>query len=241
MARDRRRVLLKLSGEALMGDNAYGIDPKTLDYYCEQLIEVMSSGCQVAVVIGGGNIFRGVSLAASGMNRVSADHMGMLATVINGLALQDNLERRGIAVRLQSGLRIGHAIEPFSHKHALHHLEHNRLVIFVAGTGSPFFSTDTAASLRAAEIEADLLVKATKVDGVYSADPLSNPNATRYDVLSFSAILEQQLGVMDAAAIALCRENDIPLRVCDVQSPGNLLAVVNGEHVGTLVNREGKL
>ncbi len=224
-----------------MGDHAYGIDPKTLDYYCEQVAEVVTTGCQVAVVIGGGNIFRGVSSAASGMNRVNADHMGMLATVINGLALQDNLERRGIAVRLQSGLKIGYAIEPFSHKHALHHLECNRVMIFVAGTGSPFFSTDTAASLRAAEIEADLLVKATKVDGVYSADPLSNPKATRYDVLSYNAVLEQQLGVMDAAAVALCRENDIPLRVCDVQSPGNLLAAVSGEHVGTLINREGKL
>lgn len=224
-----------------MGDSAYGIDPKTLDYYCEQLMEVVASGCQVAVVIGGGNIFRGVSSAAAGMNRVNADHMGMLATVINGLALQDNLERRGVAVRLQSGLKIGNAIEPFSHKRALYHLEHKRLVIFVAGTGSPFFSTDTAASLRAAEIEADLLVKATKVDGVYSADPLSNPKATRYDVLSYDAVLEQQLGVMDATAIALCRENNIPLRVCDIHSPGNLLAVVKGEHVGTLVNREGKL
>jgi len=240
LATGYRRVLLKLSGEALMGGRGHGIDPDALTFYCDQVGNVVETGCELGIVIGGGNIFRGLAGAAGGMDRVSADYMGMLATVINGLALQDALGRRGIAVRVQSGLPLGQVVEPYVHRRALRHLAKGRVVIFVAGTGSPFFSTDTAASLRAAEIGADLLIKATKVDGVYSADPLSNPGAKRYDVLSYDSVLEQQLAVMDAAAIALCRENSIPLRVCDVNQPGSLVAVVRGEPVGTLVNDTGK-
>lgn len=223
-----------------MGGRSHGIDPAALKFYCDQLAAVTGQGSELGVVIGGGNIFRGLAGAAGGMDRVSADYMGMLATVMNGLALQDALERRGVPVRVQSGLPLGQVVEPYIQRRALRHLALGRVVIFVAGTGNPFFTTDTAASLRAAEIGAELLVKATKVDGVYSADPLSNPDAKRYDVLSYDAVLEQRLGVMDAAAIALCRENRIPLRVCDVNEPGSLLAVVRGEHVGTLINSKGE-
>jgi uridylate kinase len=236
-----RRVLLKLSGEALMGADAFGINAQAIDAIAAEVASVAASGVQTAIVVGGGNIFRGMGPAARDMDRVAADYMGMLATVMNGLALQDRLERAGVAARVQSALAVANVVEPYVRRTAVEHLEAGRVVIFVAGTGNPFFTTDTAASLRAVEMQAQLLVKATKVDGVYTADPVSNPDAKRYDVLSYDTALEQRLGVMDATAIALCRENNMPIRVCSINEPDSMLRIVRGDDVGTLVNREGRL
>ncbi|MFO7305255.1 MAG: UMP kinase [Gammaproteobacteria bacterium] len=230
-----RRILLKLSGEALMGDEDYGIDPKMLKRVASEIREVVNLGMQVAVVIGGGNIFRGAGLARAGMDRVTGDHMGMLATVMNSLAMQDALESLGLYARVMSAIRINEVCEEYIRRRAIRHLEKGRVVILAAGTGNPFFTTDTAASLRAIEIGADLLLKATKVNGIYTDDPLRNPNATRYSRLTFDKVLADRLNVMDATAIVMCRDNNVPLRVFDLTKPGELLRIVRGEDVGTLV------
>ena len=233
-----RRILLKLSGEALMGDEDYGIDPNMLKRVAMEIREVMSLGMQVAVVIGGGNIFRGAGLARAGMDRVTGDHMGMLATVINSLAMQDAVEALGMYARVMSAIRINEVCEEYIRRRAVRHLEKGRVCILAAGTGNPFFTTDTAASLRAIEINADLLLKATKVDGIYSDDPLKTPAARRYTRLTFDKVLMDRLNVMDATAIVMCRDNNLPLRVFDLTRPGELLRIVRGEDVGTLVTNE---
>jgi uridylate kinase len=230
-----KRILVKLSGEALLGGAEYGIDPAMLRRVAMELQEVVALGVQVAVVIGGGNIFRGAGLARAGMDRVTADQMGMLATVMNALAMQDAIESLGFHARVMSAIRINEVAEDFIRRRAVRHLEKGRIVIFAAGTGNPFFTTDTAASLRAIEIGADLLIKATKVNGVYSDDPVKNPAATRYKHLTFDRVLDDRLSVMDATAIVLCRDNNLPLRVFNLGNPGDLLRVVKGEDVGTLV------
>ena len=230
-----RRILVKLSGEALMGDSDYGIDPAFLKRLASEIASVRELGVEVAVVIGGGNLFRGAGLARAGMDRVTADQMGMLATVMNSLALQDSLESIGVFVRVLSAVRINQVCEDYIRRRAVRHLEKGRVCIFAAGTGNPFFTTDTAASLRAIEIEADLLLKATKVDGVYDSDPVVNPQARRYDRLSFDQVLDGRLNVMDATAIVLCRDNRLPLRVFDLNEAGALVRVARGEDVGTLV------
>jgi uridylate kinase len=230
-----RRVLVKLSGEALMGDGDYGIDPAFIKRLAGELRAMRESGTEIAVVIGGGNLFRGAGLARAGMDRVTADHMGMLATVMNSLALQDALESIGVFVRVMSAIRINEVCEDYIRRRAVRHLEKGRVVIFAAGTGNPFFTTDSAASLRAIEIEADLLVKATKVDGVYDSDPMQNPAARRYDRLTYDQVLDQRLNVMDATAIVLCRDHDLPLRVINLNEPGALVRAALGEEVGTLV------
>ena len=230
-----RRLLVKLSGEALMGDSDYGIDPAFLKRLASEIASVRELGVEVAVVIGGGNLFRGAGLARAGMDRVTADQMGMLATVMNSLALQDSLESIGVFVRVLSAVRINQVCEDYIRRRAVRHLEKGRVCIFAAGTGNPFFTTDTAASLRAIEIEADLLLKATKVDGVYDSDPVVNPGARRYDRLTFDQVLDGRLNVMDATAIVLCRDNRLPLRVFDLNEAGALVRVARGEDVGTLV------
>jgi uridylate kinase len=230
-----RRILLKLSGEALMGQEDYGVDPKMLKRVALEIREVMSLGMQVAVVIGGGNIFRGAGLARAGMDRVTGDHMGMLATVMNSLAMQDAVEALGLHARVMSAIRINEVCEEYIRRRAVRHLEKGRVCILAAGTGNPFFTTDTAASLRAIEINADLLLKATKVNGIYSDDPMKNPQATRYARLTFDKVLMDRLNVMDATAIVMCRDNNLPLRVFDLTKPGELLRIVRGEDVGTLV------
>ena len=230
-----RRLLVKLSGEALMGDSDYGIDPAFLRRLASEIASVRELGVEVAVVIGGGNLFRGAGLARAGMDRVTADQMGMLATVMNSLALQDALESIGVFVRVLSAVRINQVCEDYIRRRAVRHLEKGRVCIFAAGTGNPFFTTDTAASLRAIEIEADLLLKATKVDGVYDSDPVVNPQARRYDRLTFDQVLDGRLNVMDATAIVLCRDNRLPLRVFDLNEAGALVRVARGEDVGTLV------
>ena len=230
-----RRILLKLSGEALLGNQQYGIDPAVIRRVASEVAQVVNSGVQVGLVIGGGNIFRGAGLAEAGMDRVTADHMGMLATVINSLALQDALERQGIVARVLSALQIHEVCEDYIRRRAIRHLEKGRVTIFAAGTGNPFFTTDTAASLRAIEIGADVLIKATKVDGVYSADPMKDPKALRYPTLTFDQVLVDELRVMDATAIVMCRENNVPLIVFNLNNPGDLIRVVNGEAVGTSV------
>jgi uridylate kinase len=230
-----RRVLLKLSGEALMGADAYGINRGVLERIARELKDAAATGVQMAVVVGGGNIFRGVAPAAQGMDRASADYIGMLATVINSLALQDALEQADVPVRVQTALRIDQVVEPYVRRRAIGHLERGRIVIFAAGTGNPFFTTDTAASLRAAEIGADIVLKATKVDGVYDRDPMRHPDATRYDVVSYNQALEQRLGVMDATAIALCRDQKLPVCVFNINKPGGLLRVLQGEPEGTFM------
>ena len=234
-----RRVLLKLSGEVLMGEDEYGINPQTIERLAGELIEVRRSGVQLAVVIGGGNIFRGLTGASRGMDRASADYMGMMATVMNAIALQDAIERQGEVVRVISALHVREVAEPYIRRRAIRHLEKNRIVVFAAGTGNPYFTTDTAASLRAMEIDADVVLKGTKVDGVYSADPKKHADARRYDVVSFTDALTRKLGVMDATALSLCRDNDMPIVVFDVNQPGNLLRAVRRERVGTLVREEG--
>ena len=230
-----RRVLLKLSGEALREDGGFGIAPESLQTVARGVGELHSMGVEVALVIGAGNIFRGAALVQGGMERVTADHIGMLATVVNALALQDVLERNGLIARVMSAIRINELCEPYLRRRAMRHLEKGRVVIFAAGTGNPFFTTDTAASLRAVEVEANLMIKATKVDGVYSADPLTNPTARRFTRLDFDQVLQWKLSVMDATAIVMCRDNDMPLRVVDMDKPGALVRSVNGEDEGTLI------
>jgi len=230
-----RRVLLKLSGEALMGDEDYGIDPKVIGRLAEEVMEAREAGAEIALVIGGGNIFRGAGLAAGGMDRVTGDQMGMLATVINALAMQDALEKMGGRCRVMSAIKINDVCEDYIRRRAVRHLEKGRIVIFAAGTGNPFFTTDTAASLRAIEINADLLMKATKVNGVYDDDPVKNSKATRYSRLTFDKVLTDRLNVMDATAIVMCRDNRLPLRVFNLNNAGDLPRVVRGEDVGTLV------
>ncbi len=230
-----RRVLLKLSGEALMGSDAYGINPETLARLAAEIKTVVEAGVQVGVVIGGGNIFRGVAGSAQGMERASADYMGMLATVINAIALANALEREGVTVRVQSAIRMDQVVEPYVRRRAIRHLERGRVVIFAAGTGNPFFTTDTAATLRGIEIGADIVFKATKVDGVYDRDPVRHPEAKRYDVITYGEVLAKRLGVMDATAIALCREQNMPLRVFSINKPGSLKRAALGENEGTLV------
>jgi uridylate kinase len=232
-----KRVLLKLSGEALMGQGSYGIDRDILARIASEMKDVIATGVQLAVVIGGGNIFRGVAPGAQGMDRATADYMGMLATVINALALQDALKHMAVVARVQSAIRMDQIAEPYIRQRAMRYLEKDIVVIFAAGTGNPFFTTDTAASLRAMEINADIVLKATKVDGVYSKDPLQYADAMLYDSLTYDQVLEQRLGVIDAAAIALCRERDLPVRVFNINKPGNILRIVLGENEGTLVRR----
>ena len=231
-----RRILLKLSGEALMGSKPYGIDSETLTTYAREIKTVVDAGAQVGVVIGGGNIFRGLQGAGDGMDRVQADHMGMLATVINGLALQSALERAGVQTRLQSAIEMDKICEPFIRRRAVRHLEKGRVVIFSAGTGNPYFTTDTGATLRAIEIQAEVILKGTRVDGIYTADPEKDATATRFESISFTEVYERGLNVMDLTAFTLSQENDLPIVVFDMNKPGNLLRVVNGENVGTLVS-----
>lgn len=230
-----KRILLKLSGEALMGEGKYGIDTQTLEQIASEVAEVHDLGVQVAIVIGGGNIFRGVSGAAKGMDRSSADYMGMLATVINSLAMQDALEKRGVSTRVQSAIEMREIAEPYIRRKAIRHLEKGRVVIFGAGTGNPYFTTDTAAALRAMEIRADVMLKATKVEGVYTADPMKDPNAQLYRSLSYMDVLQKELKVMDATAVSLGMDNELPLVVFDLTAAGNIKRVVLGEKVGTLV------
>lgn len=236
--RGYRRVLIKLSGEALMGDEQYGIDPAVLHRIAEEIKDLVAASVQVSIVIGGGNIFRGAGLAAKGMDRVSADQMGMLATVINALAIQDGLERVGLHARVMSAIKVYEVCEDYIRRRAIRHLEKGRVVILAAGTGNPFFTTDSAASLRAIEIGADLMIKATKVDGVYSADPRKVADATRYDELDYDEVLSQKLEVMDATAIVLCRDNHMPLRVVDMTEAGSFVRAALGENVGTLVTTQ---
>ena len=234
-----RRVLLKLSGEALMGDEDYGIDPKVIGRLAREVVEAQQAGAEVGVVIGGGNIFRGAGLAAGGMDRVTGDQMGMLATVINALAMQDALEKLGARVRVMSAIKINDVCEDYIRRRAIRHLEKGRIAVFAAGTGNPFFTTDSGAALRAIEIGADLLLKATKVDGVYDADPKKVPGAKRFDELTYDEVIARDLQVMDTAAFALCRDSDVPLRIYDLSVPGNLMRILRGEHVGTLVKGRG--
>ncbi|HET7663523.1 MAG TPA: UMP kinase [Rhodanobacteraceae bacterium] len=232
------RILLKLSGEALMGEEDYGIDPKVIGRLADEIIEVRETGVEVGVVIGGGNIFRGAGLAAAGMDRVTGDHMGMLATVMNALAMADAIEKRGGFARVMSAIPIHDVAEDFIRRRAVRHIEKGRIALFAAGTGNPFFTTDSAAALRAVEIGADLLLKATKVDGVYNADPAKDKNATRYEHLTYDQVIENKLAVMDTAAIALCRDHGMPLRIYDMTCPGNLMRIMRGESIGTLVDGE---
>lgn len=234
-----QRILLKLSGEALLGGEDYGIDPAVLGRIAEEIREVLSLNVQIGVVIGGGNIFRGAGLARSGMDRVTGDHMGMLATIINSLALQDALERVGIFARVMSALQIHEICEDYIRRRAVRHMEKGRVAIFAAGTGNPFFTTDTAAALRAIEIGADILVKATKVDGVYSADPVKDPSAVRFDTLQFDQVIGDKLNVMDTTAVVMCRDNDVPIRVFNMTVPGALVRLASGENIGTLVTANG--
>jgi uridylate kinase len=232
------RILVKLSGEALLGGADYGIDPAVLKRIASDVGEVQALGVQIAIVIGGGNLFRGAGLARAGMDRITADQMGMLATVMNSLALQDALEQQGMQARVMSAIRINEVCEDFIRRRAVRHLEKGRAVIFAAGTGNPFFTTDTAASLRAIEIEAQLLLKATKVDGIYSDDPVKNPSARHYSRLTYDRVLDERLNVMDATAIVMCRDYRMPLRVFNLGTPGDLLRIVRGEDIGTLVTND---
>ncbi|WP_037318915.1 UMP kinase [Salegentibacter sp. Hel_I_6] len=231
-----KRILLKLSGEALMGKRQYGIDPERLAEYAEEIKQVTDKGIEVAIVIGGGNIFRGVSGASKGMDRVQGDHMGMLATVINGLALQSALEDADVQTRLQSAVKINEVAEPFIRRKAIRHLEKGRVVIFGGGTGNPYFTTDSAAVLRAIEIHADVILKGTRVDGIYNADPEKDKEATKFDFISFDDVIRKGLKVMDTTAFTLSQENELPIIVFDMNTPGNLLKVVTGERIGTKVN-----
>jgi uridylate kinase len=230
-----KRVLLKLSGEALGGDQGYGIDPITITTIAREVKQVVELGVQLSIVIGGGNIFRGLAASSKGMDRASADYMGMLATMINSLALQDALEKVGVDTRVQSAIAMAEVAEPYIRRRAIRHLEKGRVVIFGAGTGNPYFTTDTAASLRAMEIGADVILKGTKVDGVYSADPHKDPNATKFETLNYLEVLKKGLQVMDATAISLCMDNSLPIIVFDVTTDGNVVRVVCGERIGTLV------
>jgi uridylate kinase len=230
------RILLKLSGEALLGDRQYGVDPAVCAFIAKQVAAVSARGVEVGIVVGGGNIFRGLSAAAQGMDRATGDYIGMLATVMNGLALQDAVERTGTVPRVMSAIAMNEIAEPYIRRRAVRHLEKGRVVIFVAGTGNPYFTTDTAAALRAVEIGAEVLLKATKVDGVYDADPMAVPGARRYDRLEYTDLLRDQLKVMDGAAVSLCMENDLPIVVFDLNGPDNIARVADGEPVGTLIS-----
>jgi uridylate kinase len=234
-----KRILLKLSGEALLGNRSYGVDPAFCAFIASQVAEVHRLGVQVGIVVGGGNIFRGLAAAASGMDRATGDYIGMLATVMNGLALQDALERAGIPTRVMSAIAMNEVAEPYIRRRAVRHLEKGRVAIFVAGTGNPYFTTDTAAALRAVEIGAEVLLKATKVDGVYDADPVTHPNARRYAELDYADLLRDQLKVLDAAAVSLCMENDLPIVVFDLNQPDNITRVAAGEPVGTRISGAG--
>lgn len=234
-----KRILLKLSGEALAGEDGYGIDPLMLERYAEEIKEAREMGAEIALVIGGGNIFRGMSEAAANMDRVQADYMGMLATVINALALQDALERKGVFTRLQTAIKMEQMAEPFIRRRAVRHLEKGRVVIFGAGTGNPYFTTDTAASLRAIEIQADVIVKGTRVEGVYDSDPEKNPHAEFFPDISYLDVIRKNLRVMDMTAITLCRENVLPIVVMNMNEKGNLTRLLRGEKVGSLVHGDG--
>jgi uridylate kinase len=231
-----QRVLLKLSGEALMGEQPFGIDPAVTTQIAKDIQEIQQLGVQTAVVIGGGNLFRGLAASARGMDRATADYMGMLATVINALALQDALEHQGIPTRVASAIEMRAVAEPFIRRRAVRHLEKGRVVVFAAGTGNPYFTTDTAAALRAMEMKADVILKGTKVDGIYTADPVTNPEATKYDEISYLRVLEQGLKVMDATAISLCMDNKLPIVVFNLRTSGSLRRVIMGEPVGTTVS-----
>ena len=230
-----KRILLKLSGEALMGEKLYGIDIDRVAQYAKDIQAVHAKGIEIALVIGGGNIYRGLSAEKAGMDRVQADYMGMLATVINSMALQDALEKTGVKTRLLTAIKMEQICEPFIRRRAVRHLEKGRIVIFGAGTGNPYFTTDTAASLRAVEINADVVMKGTRVDGIYTADPLKDANATRYDEITFDEVYKKNLNVMDMTAFTLCQENNLPIIVFDMNKPGNLMRLVDGEPIGTLV------
>lgn len=230
-----KRVLLKLSGEALMGEKSYGIDIDRVAQYAKDIQAVHARGIEIALVIGGGNIYRGLSAEKAGMDRVQADYMGMLATVINSMALQDALEKTGVKTRLLTAIKMEQICEPFIRRRAVRHLEKGRIVIFGAGTGNPYFTTDTAASLRAIEINADVVMKGTRVDGIYTADPLKDTNATRYDEISFDEVYQKNLNVMDMTAFTLCQENKLPIIVFDMNKPGNFMRLAEGEPIGTLV------
>ena len=231
-----KRILLKLSGEALMGDTSHGIDPGVLNSIADEIRELREAGIEVAIVVGAGNYFRGSGLAASGIDRVTADQMGMIATIINSLAMQDALERIGLHARVMSAIKINQVCEDYIRRRAIRHLEKGRVVVFAAGTGNPFFTTDSAASLRAVEINANLLIKATKVDGVYSADPVQDKTAERYTSLGYDSVIEQKLEVMDTTAVVLCRDNKMPLRVLDMMKPGALMRAAKGLDEGTIVS-----
>ncbi len=235
-----KRVLLKLSGEALMGDMDYGIDATMLARVATEIADVVNMGIEVALVIGGGNIFRGAGLVKSGIDRVTGDHMGMLATVINSLAMQDALEKQGLTCRVMSAVKINRMCEEYVQRRAIRHLEKGRIVIFAAGIGNPFFTTDTAGCLRAVEIDADCILKATKVDGVYDSDPVKNPDAVRYQTLTFDEVLDKSLQVMDATAIVLCRDNNLPLRIFNLNDVGSLPATMNDKAIGTTVVMEDR-
>jgi uridylate kinase len=230
------RVLLKLSGESLMGERNFGIDPLMLEQYAKEIKMITNIGVQVAIVIGGGNIYRGMNEAETGIERAQGDYMGMLATVINGMALQAALEKAGVNTRLQSAIKMEQVAEPYIRRKAIRHLEKGRVVIFGAGTGNPYFTTDTAGSLRAIEIDANVILKGTRVDGIYSADPEKDPTATRYESLTFTEVISRNLKVMDMTAFTLCQENNLPIIVFDMNSTGNLLSVVTGKKIGTLVS-----
>jgi uridylate kinase len=230
-----KRVVLKLSGEALAGSSGYGIDPKTLSTIARQVVDVVARGVQVAIVVGGGNIWRGVAGSAQGMDRATADYMGMLATEINALALQDALEKQGLGIRVMTAIEMKEIAEPYIRRRAIRHLEKGRVVIFAAGTGNPYFSTDTAAALRSAEIEAEVILMAKKVDGVYDSDPVKNPDAKKFDNLEYIDVLNKGLGVMDSTAASLCMDNKIPIIVFNLMDDGNILRAVMGENIGTYV------
>lgn len=230
-----KRILLKLSGESLMGDKQFGIDPERISQYAEDVKQIVSQGVEVAIVIGGGNIFRGLQAEKNGIDRAQGDYMGMLATLINGIALQSSLEKKGMFTRLMSAIKMEEVSEPYIRRRAIRHLEKGRVVIFGAGTGNPYFTTDTAAALRAVEIGADVILKGTRVDGVYTADPEKDPNATKYESLTFGDALSKRLNIMDMTAFTLCEENALPIIVFDMNKPGNLLKLLQGDNVGTLV------
>ncbi len=230
-----KRILLKISGEAMMGDQAYGVDPATVDFIAKEIKDAVSMGVQVAIVIGGGNIFRGVEASVKGIERASADYMGMLATVINALALQNYLEKYGIPTRVQSAIEMKELAEPYIRRKAIRHLEKGRTVIFAAGTGNPYFTTDTAASLRAMEIDAEVILKATKVDGVYSSDPVKDPTAKKYDSVTYIDVLKKGLTIMDSTAISLCMDNNLPIVVFNLRGKGNIRKIIQGKKIGTLV------
>ena len=231
-----KRILLKLSGEALMGDNSYGIDPDRIQLYCKEISSLVKTGVEIAIVIGGGNIFRGVSVASKGVDRVQADYMGMLATVINGLALQSSLESMDIQTRLQTALKMESIAEPYIKRRAVRHLEKKRVVIFSAGTGNPFFTTDSAAVLRAIEINAEVILKGTRVDGIYNLDPEKNKNAVKFDKISFDEAINKNLKIMDSTAFTLSKENNLPIIVFNMNKPGNLNKITEGKQIGTIVN-----